>query len=72
MIGINTAIISPTGGSVGIGFAIPSDMVKRVVTQLIDNGKVTRGYLGVAGTADLAADGAGDGPANRRPDPMGR
>ncbi|HEY1858629.1 Do family serine endopeptidase [Acidocella sp.] len=48
VIGINTAILTPSGGSVGIGFAIPSDMVKRVVTQLIDSGKVTRGYLGVA------------------------
>ena len=48
VIGINTAILTPSGGSVGIGFAIPSDMVKRVVTQLVDSGKVTRGYLGVA------------------------
>jgi serine protease Do len=48
VIGINTAILTPTGGSVGIGFAIPSDMVKRVVTQLVANGKVVRGYLGVA------------------------
>jgi serine protease Do len=48
VIGINTAILTPSGGSVGIGFAIPSDMVQRVVTQLIASGKVTRGYLGVA------------------------
>ena len=48
VIGINTAILTPTGGSVGIGFAIPSDMVKRVVSQLISGGKVVRGYLGVA------------------------
>ncbi len=48
VIGINTAILSPSGGSVGIGFAIPSDMVKRVVTQLVASGKVVRGYLGVA------------------------
>lgn len=48
VIGINTAILSPSGGSVGIGFAIPSDMIKRVVTQLISGGKVVRGYLGVA------------------------
>jgi serine protease Do len=47
VIGINTAILSPSGGSVGIGFAIPSDMIKRVVTQLVASGKVTRGYLGV-------------------------
>jgi serine protease Do len=48
VIGINTAILSPSGGSVGIGFAIPSDMVKRVVDQLVASGKVVRGYLGVA------------------------
>jgi serine protease Do len=48
VIGINTAILTPTGGSVGIGFAIPSDMVKRVVSQLVAGGKVVRGYLGVA------------------------
>jgi serine protease Do len=48
VIGVNTAILSPSGGSVGIGFAIPSDMVKRVVTQLVSEGKVVRGYLGVA------------------------
>jgi serine protease Do len=48
VIGINTAILSPSGGSVGIGFAIPSDTIKRVVTQLIAHGKVTRGFLGVS------------------------
>lgn len=48
VIGVNTAILSPSGGSVGIGFAIPSDMVKRVVDQLVSGGKVVRGYLGVA------------------------
>jgi serine protease Do len=48
VIGVNTAILSPTGGSVGIGFAIPSDMVKRVVDQLVATGKVVRGYLGVS------------------------
>ncbi|HQT63055.1 MAG: endopeptidase [Acidocella sp. 20-57-95] len=47
VIGVNTAILSPSGGSVGIGFAIPSDMVKRVVDQLVSGGKVVRGYLGV-------------------------
>jgi serine protease Do len=47
VIGVNTAILSPSGGSVGIGFAIPSNMVKRVVTQLVSTGKVVRGYLGV-------------------------
>lgn len=48
VIGINTAILSPSGGSVGIGFSIPSDMIKRVVTQLVAHGKVTRGFLGVS------------------------
>jgi serine protease Do len=47
VIGINTAILSPTGGSVGIGFAIPSAMVKKVVAELLAKGVVTRGYLGV-------------------------
>src|SRR5579875_4043161 len=47
VVGINTAILSPTGGSVGIGFAIPSDTVKTVVAQLEKGGHVTRGYLGV-------------------------
>ena len=48
VIGVNTAILTPSGGSVGIGFAIPSDTIKRVVTQLIEHGKVTRGFLGVS------------------------
>ena len=46
-IGINTAIFSQSGGSVGIGFAIPTSLAKSVVTQLADSGKVTRGWLGV-------------------------
>ena len=48
VIGVNTAIYSPSGGSVGIGFAIPSSVVKQVVGQLETNGKVERGWLGVA------------------------
>lgn len=48
LIGINTAIISKGGGNNGIGFAIPVAMVKDVVTKLVADGKVTRGYLGVA------------------------
>jgi serine protease Do len=48
VIGVNTAILSPSGGSVGIGFAIPSNTIKRIATQLIASGKVVRGYLGVA------------------------
>ncbi len=47
VIGINTAIYSPSGGSVGIGFAIPSNIAKPIVDQLEKNGSVTRGWLGV-------------------------
>jgi serine protease Do len=47
VIGINTAINSPSGGNVGIGFAIPSNMAKGVMDKLISEGKVTRGYLGL-------------------------
>ncbi|MBI3909650.1 MAG: PDZ domain-containing protein [Armatimonadetes bacterium] len=48
IIGINTAIASPNGGSVGIGFAIPINMAKHVMNQLISHGRVERGYLGVS------------------------
>jgi len=47
VIGVNTAIFSPSGGSVGIAFAIPADTVKTVVAQLRDKGSVTRGWIGV-------------------------
>ena len=47
LIGINSAILSKTGGNHGIGFSIPVDMMKNIVTQLIENGKVNRGYMGV-------------------------
>src|SRR5690606_28494494 len=47
VIGVNTAIYSPNGGSVGIGFAIPSNMVKSVIAQLREHGTVERGWLGV-------------------------
>jgi serine protease Do len=47
VIGINTAIFSPTGGSVGLGFAIPSSLAEPVVAQLRTNGRVERGLLGV-------------------------
>jgi len=46
VIGVNSAIFSPTGGSVGIGFAIPAELADSVTKQLIQNGKVTRGYIG--------------------------
>ena len=47
VIGVNTAIYSPSGGSVGIAFAIPANTVKNVVGQLRDKGVVTRGWIGV-------------------------
>ncbi len=47
VIGINTAIASPTGGSNGVGFAIPIDLVKVVMKQLIEHGSVQRGWLGI-------------------------
>jgi serine protease Do len=47
VIGINTAIYSPNGGSVGIGFAIPSNLAKHVVAELKEHGHVDRGWLGV-------------------------
>ncbi|MET0169336.1 MAG: PDZ domain-containing protein, partial [Aliihoeflea sp.] len=47
VVGINTAIFSPSGGNVGIAFAIPSSTAETVVTSLIDNGSVVRGWLGV-------------------------
>ena len=47
VIGVNTAIFSPSGGSVGIAFAIPADTVKSVVSQLKEHGMVTRGWIGV-------------------------
>jgi serine protease Do len=47
VIGVNTAIFSPSGGSVGIAFAIPADTVNNVITQLREHGSVTRGWIGV-------------------------
>jgi Do/DeqQ family serine protease len=47
LVGINTAIFSRSGGNIGIGFAIPSNMVKSVMSQLIEHGEVRRGMLGV-------------------------
>ena len=47
VIGVNTMIFSPSGGSIGIAFAIPADTVKTVIPQLRDKGAVTRGWLGV-------------------------
>jgi len=47
VIGVNTAIISPSGGSIGLGFAVPSSTVEPVISQLIKHGEVKRGWLGV-------------------------
>ncbi len=47
VVGINTAIFSPSGGSVGIGFAIPASSAESIIESLKENGKVTRGWLGV-------------------------
>ncbi len=58
LIGINSQILSPSGGNIGIGFAIPSNMAKAVMDQLLKNGKVSRGMLGVtiqSVDADLAS-----------------
>ena len=57
VIGVNSAIFSPTGGSVGIGFAIPSNVAQRIIDELRETGTVERGWLGVsiqAVTPDLA------------------
>ena len=54
LIGINTAILGPNGGNVGIGFAIPSNMVQNLVNQIIEFGEVRRGVLGVAGRSVTA------------------
>jgi len=47
LIGINSQILSPSGGSIGLGFAIPSNMARTVMEQLVKNGKVRRGQLGI-------------------------
>ena len=47
LIGINSQILSPSGGSIGLGFAVPSNMARAVVEQLINSGKVRRGQLGI-------------------------
>src|SRR2546423_3027476 len=79
VIGVNTAIFSPSGGSVGIAFAIPAETVKAVVAQLKDKGSVARGWIGVqiqpvtsdiadslglkAASGALVAEPQADGPA---------
>ena len=57
LVGINSQILSPSGGNIGIGFSIPANMARNVMTQLIEHGEVRRGMLGVtiqAVTSDLA------------------
>ena len=56
VVGMTTAIVSPTGGSVGIGFAIPAEAVARVVAELRRNGHIERGWLGVS-VRDVAPEG---------------
>jgi len=72
VIGINTMIYSRSGGSEGIGFSVPSNMAKKVQEQLLRNGRVSRGYLGVnlqdsnsAGDGALVADLSEDSPASK-------
>ena len=68
VIGINTAIQSPTGGNVGIGFAIPANLASEIVADLQDDGQVERGWLGVhiqGIDEDLAASLDLDGPEGR-------
>ncbi|HEV7267771.1 MAG TPA: Do family serine endopeptidase [Falsiroseomonas sp.] len=48
VVGVNTAIFSPTGGNIGIGFAVPSRIAQRVIEDLRDDGKIQRGWLGVS------------------------
>ncbi len=81
LVGINSAIFSRTGGSIGIGFAIPSTLVRQVMDELIRSGKVTRGYFGVEPedvtpeTAELLKLGRPDGVVLKgvqRASPAGR
>jgi serine protease Do len=48
VIGVNTAIVTPSGGSAGLGFAIPADVANRITTQLVKGVKIERGYIGVS------------------------
>src|SRR5262249_32584340 len=48
LVGINTAIFSRTGGNIGVGFAVPVNLARNVMERLVKDGKVTRGYLGIA------------------------
>ncbi len=60
VIAVNTAIVSPTGGSVGIGFAVPSEIARRIVSELLERGRIDRGWLGISvQEAPRSAPGAG-------------
>lgn len=61
VVGVNTAIVSPTGGSVGIGFAIPSEIVAHIVSDLRDKGRIDRGWLGVSVQDAASAGGENSG-----------
>ncbi len=69
VVGVNTAIFSPNGGNVGIAFAIPAATVKQITSQLIEDGVVTRGFLGVSiqdVTRDIADSVGLEGRQGRR------
>lgn len=66
LVGINTAIFGPNGGNVGIGFAIPSNMMKSLVDQILEFGEVRRGLLGILGNdVDAGLAEALNSPANK-------
>ena len=62
VIAVNTAIVSPTGGSVGIGFAIPAEIAQKIVAELLSKGRIERGWLGVA-VQDVPKGNPGDARA---------
>ena len=66
LIGINSAIFSQSGGSQGIGFAIPIDLALKVMNEIVNNGKVRRGWLGVEGTEITAKAAMDSGNPNIR------
>ena len=73
LIGINSTIFSQSGGSLGIGFAIPVSLARAVLEQLIKDGEVTRGWLGIEPQELTSRDGAGDRDRERRrADPLHR
>jgi S1-C subfamily serine protease len=69
MIGINTAILSPNGGNIGIGFAVPTRIVRQIVDQLVRNGEVKRGVIGVGIAAPSRGDTAANGAVIETVDP---